>query len=255
IRELSNNSKTELKDVVVKHLRICSLHFKKEELKMSGTGRHYLLGNAVPTIFQSYEKSVGSNPPHRIPFQELNSNVAPGKNIDSIETIDDRSGLNWVSLTLKHVLLSQLILSRLKRKTDADECHITSTPRPVSQNTKHETSVEPESSLHTNNETENSQTRPTHVFENQVIQSKTNSNHESWAVADATTDADQVHTSSESHFHTSQRQSKKSSEANLIRKLRNTVSELQKKIQKLEKLVGPEALKLLQCDKRMAVAI
>lgn len=56
IRELSNNSKTELKDVVVKHLRICSLHFKKEELKMSGTGRHYLLGNAVPTIFQSYEK-------------------------------------------------------------------------------------------------------------------------------------------------------------------------------------------------------
>ncbi|KAK4045363.1 hypothetical protein OUZ56_032899 [Daphnia magna] len=98
---------------------------------MSGTGRHYLLGNAVPTIFQSYEKSVGSNHPHRIPFQELNSNVAPGKNIDSIETIDDRSGLNW------------------------------------------------------NNETENSQTRPTHVFENQVIQSKTNSNHESWAVADA----------------------------------------------------------------------
>lgn len=94
-------------------------------------------------------QSVGSNPPHRIPFQELNSNVAPGKNIDSIETIDDRSGLNWVSLTLKHVLLSQLILSRLKRKTDADECHITSTPRPVSQNTKHETSVEPESSLHT----------------------------------------------------------------------------------------------------------
>ncbi|KAK4021689.1 hypothetical protein OUZ56_003599 [Daphnia magna] len=41
----------------------------------------------------------------------------------------------------------------------------------------------------------------------------------------------------------------------LPEKLRHQVSQLQKKLQKLEKVVGLETIQLLQCDTRMAVAI